>query len=71
VRIAVGEGQEQGDGASQGGDLGEREVDEDHPPFDHVDAEVGVDAGDDEGGREGGGEELQDGGVHEAISPRL
>ena len=41
-------------------DLGEREIDEDDPPLDHVHAEVGVNAGQDQAGRERRGEELQD-----------
>ena len=68
--ILVAEGEEQGDGAAQGGDLREREVDEDHAPLDHVDPEVGVNARDDEGGREGGGQEFEDGGIHGSTCPR-
>jgi hypothetical protein len=66
VRILAGEGEQDGNRRAQGRDLGEREVDEDHPPLHHVDAQVGVDAGQDEAGRERGGEELQDVGVHGA-----
>ena len=61
VGVAAGEGQEDGDGPAQGGDLGQGEVDEDHAALDHVHAQVGVDAGEDEAGHERRGQELQDG----------
>ena len=48
-----------GDGRTEGGDLGEREVDEDHPALDHVHAQVGVDAGQDQARHEGRQEQLE------------
>ena len=42
-----------GDGGAERGDLRQREVDEDHAALHHVDAEVGVNAGEDQAGDEG------------------
>ena len=64
VRVVARERQQQRDGAAEGRDLGQGEVHEDDPALHHVDAEVGVDAGQDQAGREGRGQELQHGGVH-------
>src|SRR6185295_17632574 len=57
VEIVAGE---VGDGRPQGGDLGQREVDEDHPALDHVNAEISMDAGEDEARHEGGQQQLED-----------
>jgi hypothetical protein len=57
VQVVAGE---IGDGGSQGGDLGEREIDEDHAALDHVHAQVGVDAGQDQARDEGGQQQLED-----------
>jgi hypothetical protein len=48
-----------GHGRAEGGDLGEREVDEDDPPLDHVHAEVGVNPREDQPGREWNDEKRQ------------
>ena len=49
-----------GDRRAQGGDLGQRQVHEDHAALDHVHAEVSVNAGQDEAGHEGRQEDFQD-----------
>ena len=50
VEIEAGE---VGDGRAQGGDLRQREIHEDDAALDHVNTEVGVDAGEDQAGHEG------------------
>ena len=54
-----------GDGGAERGDLREREVDEDDPSLDDVQAQVGVDARDDQAGGNRRRQELKD-----ASSPR-
>ncbi len=48
-----------GDRGPQGGDLRQRQVDENHPPLHYVHAQVGVDAGQDETGHERSREEFK------------
>ena len=50
VRVAVGERQQQRDRRAERRDLRERQVDEDDAALDDVDAEIGVDAGQDQAG---------------------
>jgi hypothetical protein len=52
---------EEGDGDSEGRRLGQRQVDEDHPPREHVESQVDVDPGENETGEEGDGEGLDHG----------
>ena len=60
VRIAAEPGQQDRDRGAERRDLREREVDEDDPPLDDVDAEVGVDAGDHQAGDERRREKRED-----------
>ena len=60
MRIAARQRREQRDGRAERGDLREREVDEDDPPLDDVDAQIGVDAGEDQAGDERRRQELDD-----------
>ena len=70
-RFSAGEGKEDCDARPQGGDLGQGEVDEDHTSLHDVNAEVGMDAGEDQAGREGRGQELEDLEVHLPTLPRF
>ncbi len=69
MRIAVRQRQQQRDGRAERRDLRERQVDEDDAALDDVDAEVGVDAGQDQARDERRREELQD--RHELIAHYL
>ena len=51
-------------------DLGERQVDEDHAAGQHVQAEVGVDAGQHEAGEEGQREQVDHGAASSAAASR-
>ena len=60
VRVLPREGEQDRDRGAERGDLRERQVDEDDAALHDVDAEVGVDAGQDQAGHEGSGEEPED-----------
>ena len=57
------------DGCAQRGDLREREVNEDDPSLDHMQSEIGVNAGDDQARRNRRREELKDVQVHSGYFP--
>ena len=48
VRIAAERRHDHGDRRAERGDLRERQIDEDHAALDHVQSEIGMDAGDDQ-----------------------
>ena len=71
VRYGVKTSEEQGEGRSQGGALGQGQIDEDHSPADHVQAHVTVQRSDHQAGEEG---QRQDGGglgqsIHCSLPP--
>ena len=51
--------QDHGDGHAEGRHLGKRQVDENHAPAHDVEAQVGVDAGEQKAGQQGGSEKGQ------------
>jgi hypothetical protein len=55
---------QQGQGEAERGDLGERQVDEDHAAGEHVQAEIGVDPREDQAGQERQGQQVE----HAALS---
>ena len=59
VRVAAGDRQQQRDRRAERGDLRQREIDEDHAALDDVDAEIGVNAGQDQAGGEGRRQKLR------------
>ena len=68
--IAARERQQQRDRGAERGDLREREVDEDDAPLHDVDAEIGVDAGEDQAGGEGREQEAEHVEIH-LTGPRV
>ena len=64
VRIAARERHEHRDRRAERRDLRQRQIDEDDAALDDVQAEVGVDAGEDEACGEWRGQELQNGRIH-------
>jgi hypothetical protein len=69
VRVPAGERQQDRDRGAERGDLGEREVDEDDAPLDHVHAQVGVYPGEDQAGDERRREKPEDVEVHGYLAP--